>query len=260
MFGGILISAVIIFLLYYTMLPAINLKSQDFIIFLILSTLIILTVNFITYMKEFLSGLGSRGNVRVRQNPLTGQIQFETEEREPDEVTPPPFHGQALKDRLWLHRHPGGPDGSSHGHWYPVLQRQPGTRDLIQMETGDFSADVAEISMNQIPVVDKDTATRLGSRKLGEMTELVSQFEIENNYTQINYNGIPYRVTPLSYADPIKWLYNQKKGLPAYITVNMVTQQTDLVWLENGMKYSPSEYFFRNILPPYPLPLSYKNV
>lgn len=101
--------------------------------------------------------------------------------------------------------------------------------------------------MNQIPVVDKDTATRLGSRKLGEMTELVSQFEIENNYTQINYNGIPYRVTPLSYADPIKWLYNQKKGLPAYITVNMVTQQTDLVWLENGMKYSPSEYFFRNI-------------
>lgn len=57
-FGGILVSAVIIFLLYYTMLPAINLKSQDFIIFLILSTLIILTVNFITYMKEFLSGLG----------------------------------------------------------------------------------------------------------------------------------------------------------------------------------------------------------
>ena len=27
----------------------------------------------------------------------------------------------------------------------------------------------------------------------------------------------------------------------------MVTQQTDLVWLESGMKYSPSEYFFRNI-------------
>ena len=69
-FGGILVSAVIIFLLYYTMLPAINLKSQDFIIFLILSTLIILTVNFITYMKEFLSGLGSRGNVRVRRTLL----------------------------------------------------------------------------------------------------------------------------------------------------------------------------------------------
>ena len=245
-FGGILVSAVIIFLLYYTMLPAINLKSQDFIIFLILSTLIILTVNFITYMKEFLSGLGSRTNVRVRQNPLTGQIQFETEEREPDEVTPRRSLARPLKIGF-------GFIGilivlmviaTAIGIPFFNATRY---RDLIQMETGDFSADVAEISMNQIPVVDKDTATRLGSRKLGEMTELVSQFEIENNYTQINYNGIPYRVTPLSYADPIKWLYNQKKGLPAYITVNMVTQQTDLVWPENGMKYSPSEYFFRNI-------------
>lgn len=52
-----------------------------------------------------------------------------------------------------------------------------------------------------------------GSKKLGEMTDLVSQFEVQENYTQINYKGTPYRVTPLRYADPIKWLYNQKKGL-----------------------------------------------
>ena len=101
--------------------------------------------------------------------------------------------------------------------------------------------------MSQIPVVDRDTASRLGSRKLGEMTELVSQFEIASNYTQINYKGSPYRVTPLRYADPVKWLFNMRTGLPAYITVDMVTQETNLVWLEEGMKYSPSEYFFRNI-------------
>lgn len=87
-------------------------------------------------------------------------------------------------------------------------------RDLIQMETGDFSADVAEISMNQIPVVDKDTATRLGSRKLGEMTELVSQFEIENNYTQINYNGIPYRVTPRPTPIPLNGSITRKRDSP----------------------------------------------
>ena len=79
------------------------------------------------------------------------------------------------------------------------------------------------------------------------MTELVSQFEIASNYTQINYKGSPYRVTPLRYADPVKWLFNMRTGLPAYITVDMVTQETNLVWLEEGMKYSPSEYFFRNI-------------
>ena len=120
-------------------------------------------------------------------------------------------------------------------------------RDLITIEDGDFAQDVAELNMSQIPVVDKDTASRLGSRKLGEMTELVSQFEIQDDYTQINYKGSPYRVTPLRYADPIKWLFNHKEGLPAYLTVDMVTQETNLVWLENGMRYSPSEYFFRNI-------------
>ena len=50
--------------------------------------------------------------------------------------------------------------------------------------------------MTQIPVVDRDTAVRLGSRKLGEMSDLVSQFDIEEDYTQINYHGKPVRVTP----------------------------------------------------------------
>lgn len=243
--GGILISAIIIFLLYYMMLPAINLKSQDFFIFLILSVLIILTVNFITYMREFLSGLGSR-NLHLERDPYTGQLRFVSSPSENGPAAP----GRALARPL---KYGFGFIGiliifmmaaSLAGIQFFNATRY---RDLILIENGDFSQDVAEINMSQIPVVDRDTATRLGSRKLGEMSELVSQFEIENDYTQINYKGSPYRVTPLSYADPIKWFYNQKKGLPAYITVNMVTQQTDLVWLESGMKYSPSEYFFRNI-------------
>lgn len=243
--GGILISTIIIFLLYYMMLPAINLKSQDFFIFLILSVLIILTVNFITCVKEFLSGLGNR-NFHLERDPYTGQLRFVTSPSENGPAAP----GRALARPL---KYGFGFIGiliifmmaaSLAGIQFFNATRY---RDLILIENGDFSQDVAEINMSQIPVVDRDTATRLGSRKLGEMSELVSQFEIENDYTQINYKGSPYRVTPLSYADPIKWFYNQKKGLPAYITVNMVTQQTDLVWLESGMKYSPSEYFFRNI-------------
>jgi len=243
-FGGILISAVIIFLLYYMMLPAINLKSQDFIIFLILSTLVILSVNFVTYMKEFLSSLGTR-SFRLEKDPYTGQIRFGTDSTEASSgprrslAKPLKFGFGFIGILIVLMM-----IASLVGIRFFNATRY---RDLILMESGDFSTDVAEINMSQIPVVDRDTATRLGSRKLGEMSELVSQFEIENDYTQINYNGVPYRVTPLSYADPVKWFFNRNKGLPAYITVNMVTQQTDLVWLENGMRYSPSEYFFRNI-------------
>lgn len=118
---------------------------------------------------------------------------------------------------------------------------------LITMENGDFTADVAEINRSQIPVVDRDTASRLGQRKLGEISDLVSQFVIEENYTQINYNGKPVRVTPLAYGDIIKWFNNNSEGIPAYITVDMTTQETSLVRLEEGIKYSRSEYFMRNL-------------
>ncbi|MBO5929292.1 MAG: CvpA family protein, partial [Clostridia bacterium] len=118
---------------------------------------------------------------------------------------------------------------------------------LITIKNGDFIDDVAEISQDQIPVVDRDTASRLGQRKLGEMADLVSQFEIEEIYTQINFKGKPVRVTPLMYGDIIKWLNNRSQGIPAYITVDMTTQETELVRLKNGIKYADSEYFMRDL-------------
>ncbi len=120
-------------------------------------------------------------------------------------------------------------------------------RDLLIRREGNFTDDIAEISMNQIPVVDHDTAIQLGKRKLGEIAELVSQFEISEDYTQINLNGRPVRVTPLVYADFFKWLNNHKKGIAGYIKVDMVSQETALVKLENGIKYSPSDLFLRNL-------------
>ncbi|MGN1320795.1 MAG: CvpA family protein, partial [Acutalibacteraceae bacterium] len=40
---------------------------------------------------------------------------------------------------------------------------------------------------------------------------------------------------------------NNSEGIPAYITVDMTTQETSLVRLDEGIKYSPSEYFMRNL-------------
>ncbi len=120
-------------------------------------------------------------------------------------------------------------------------------KDLLVREEGNFTEDIAELSMNQIPVVDRDSAQRLGARKLGEMSDLVSQFEIAPDYTQINLNDRPVRVTPLVYGDIIKWLNNNSAGVPAYIQVDMVTQETSLIRLEQGMKYSPCEYFLRDL-------------
>ena len=80
-----------------------------------------------------------------------------------------------------------------------------------------------------------------------QMIDYVSQFEVDESYEQINYQDTPYRVTPLEYSDLIKWITNRKEGLPAYVKVNMVSQESEVVELKEGMKYSKSEHFGRNI-------------
>ena len=121
-------------------------------------------------------------------------------------------------------------------------------QQMLTVTEGDFQKDIAELPLSQIPVVDKDTAQRLASRKIGEVVELVSQFNLSYYNSQINYNEKPYRVLPLEYADIIKWLTNSDEGIPYYVTVDMATQNADLVKLSSGMKYSPSEYFNRDLM------------
>ena len=118
---------------------------------------------------------------------------------------------------------------------------------LLNVENGDFQTDIKELSFDQIPLLDRDSATLHGNRKMGSMVDMVSQFEVDELYSQINYQDKPVRVSPLRYANVIKWFTNQSEGIPAYIRIDMTTQSTELVMLDEGMKYSTSEYFNRNI-------------
>lgn len=123
--------------------------------------------------------------------------------------------------------------------------------DLLDVQSGDFTEDVAEISYSEIPMLDKDSSIQLGRRALGSIgadSNLVSQFEVsDSEYSQINYKGEPVRVAPLVYGNIIKWFNNRAQGLPGYIVVNMVTQEADLVQLSDGIKYSTGEHFGRNL-------------
>ena len=118
---------------------------------------------------------------------------------------------------------------------------------LMKVEQGNFTEDVEELSFDKIPLLDRDTAALLGDRKMGSMVDMVSQFEADDIYSQINYKDNPVRVTPLRYASIIKWFTNRSEGIPAYIRINMANQNTELVKLDKGMKYVNSEYFNRNI-------------
>ena len=118
---------------------------------------------------------------------------------------------------------------------------------LLAITERNFIDDIEEISYKEIPILDKDSAILLGSRKMGSIAEYVSQFEVSTNYTQINYEGIPVRVTPLRYGSIFKWITNRSQGIPAYIKIDMATQKVELVKLNEGIKYSESEHFGRNI-------------
>ena len=118
---------------------------------------------------------------------------------------------------------------------------------LLTVEEGEFTKDIEELSFDQIPLLDRDSAQILGSRKMGSMSDMVSQFEVDDIYSQINYQDSPVRVSPLKYANLIKWFTNRSDGIPAYIRIDMASQTTELVKLKEGMKYSTSEHFGRNI-------------
>ena len=119
--------------------------------------------------------------------------------------------------------------------------------ERINVTDSNFNEDVPPVDFNNLPLLDKNSSIKLGDKVMGQMTDLVSQFEVSNNYTQINYNNDIIRVTPLEYAGLIKYFSNRNKGVAGYITVDSVTGESNLIRLEEGMKYMPSSFFFENL-------------
>ena len=120
-------------------------------------------------------------------------------------------------------------------------------QQLLTVADGDFTSDIQEVDIHSVPLLDKDSATILGNRKMGSLADMVSQFEVADDYTQINLNDVPVRVSPLKYAGFIKWFTNQSDGIPGYMRIDMTTQNTELVRLDQPIRYSKGEYFNRNI-------------
>lgn len=118
---------------------------------------------------------------------------------------------------------------------------------LIPVTDANFADTVKEVSFDKVPIVDREAAAIIGERQMGSIQEVVSQFEINSNYTQININNVPVRVTPLAYSDIIKYFINSKNGIPYYVRVDMATQEADLVKLVNPLKYSKSDILMRDI-------------
>ena len=220
------VTAVVGFLYFYVSLPAINLQDGEFYSFLILLCLVYTVCTFITSAKPM------DNVVRTPKEQVKEWLSFVRTSCLPVGVLLGLVILVALIGSLVS---------------APIV-RAADYRELLNVQTGSFTEDVTQISFEDIPTLDRDSANFLGDRQMGTLSDMVSQFEYSNDSTQINYQGRPVRVAPIVYADLIKWFTNQADGLPAYIVVDMVTQEATVVRLTQGIKYSFSDHFGRNIL------------
>jgi len=129
----------------------------------------------------------------------------------------------------------------------PLFNSRKYMRRISVNEDVSFTEDVEEVDFKSLPLVDKESSQKLGDRVMGQMPELVSQFYVSDLYTQINYNDGVVRVTPLEYDGFIKYLSNRRDGVKGYITVDSVSGISNLVKLDNGLKYMPSAMFSEDL-------------
>ena len=223
---SLVITAVVGLIYFYVALPALNPQSGDFYSFLILLCLVYTVCVFVMSVKP------ADSVARTPKEHLREWLHFVKKSCLPVLIIAGIILAVAAVGTVLS----------------MPLFRASAYRDLLTVEDGDFAADIAQISFSEIPTLDRASAEYLGDRQMGTLSDMVSQFEYSNDSTQINYQGRPVRVAPIGYADLIKWFTNRGDGLPAYVLVDMVTQEATVVRLNEGMKYSFSEPLNRNIM------------
>ncbi len=118
--------------------------------------------------------------------------------------------------------------------------------NMLDSYISEESFSTYQATLDNVPVLDKNSALLISNRELGTLIDVVSQFEI-NDSEQITVKGNPVRVSILEYGGFFKWVNNRKTGTPGYIMVDMRTQNAELVRIDGGIRYSQSEYFGRNL-------------
>ena len=115
--------------------------------------------------------------------------------------------------------------------------------DILTVTDSDFATDLSEsVGTDSIALMDTASAQMLGDREIGSLSHVVSQYDVAEAYTQIDYQGKPIKVAPLEYAGFFKWANNNQVGATGYVTVDPVSMSASFVECE-GMKYIPSAYF-----------------
>ncbi len=115
---------------------------------------------------------------------------------------------------------------------------------ILQVQEAEFSQDMSEaMGTDSIALMDTASAKMLGDREIGSLSSVVSQYNVSDEYTQIDLNGTPKKVAALDYAGLFKWINNKENGVPGYVVVDPVSMSASYQECEEAMIYVPSAYF-----------------
>lgn len=209
-----LITIVLAFIIYFFFLPALNLSSIGFWIY------VVIIIGIFTFLS-LINNLDSKGRLigNVKLVSAGGMMVIFI------------FAGIMIINFILS----------------PLFSSKQYSERISVNEEGDFLKDIELVDFSKLPLLDKDSSQKLGDRVMGQMPELVSQFYVSSLYTQINYNDEIIRVTPLEYNGFFKYLSNYKDGVKGYITVDSVSGESKLTKLDKGMKYMPSAILMQNL-------------
>ena len=223
----ITIVATLIFALiaYYFVLPPINLSSPLFYTYALMILIFFVIVRFFATIESFIR----RGRIYLDNKVLNHNLFMKTKDKNFGVIG---IFGLIFIINFILS---------------PLFNAKSYSERISVATNSEFVSDVKPVDFTKTPLIDKESSQKLGDRKMGEFTSWVSQFYVSDVYTQINYNNDIVRVTPLEYADIIKYFTNRKDGIKGYIMVNSVTGSASLEEIPKGMRYMPSALFFENL-------------
>lgn len=217
---SIIITLVFAVGLFYFTLPAINLQSETFWTYILYCSLVfIVSFVLIQFLSEKKVNKKAKLNQSIKKSPAMIAAIC---------VVAVPILVMAI-----------GSFASS------TLFHAKAYSEIITVPNADFAEDMPETeTVKNIALMDTDTAIKMGNRTLGALSDVVSQYEISENYRQINYEGAPQKISTLEYADFFKWLANKEVGIPGYVMVDPVNvTEAKYVKLSSPIKYSESGFF-----------------
>lgn len=233
---------IVVVLIYYFMLPFINLRNVGFYFYLLiflsypvsLITLLIKLHNKDTKRKR-------KAYKKLSYNRTTGKFEWITknyhERYEPSNIIFSTLLHLIIIFALFLLI--VGISGSllfNAKIYAKQLDIHTGTEKEFK-ETFDYND--GEVLL---PIIDKDLAFKLAQAKLGDYG---AQYSLDyDNFTilSVERGGKTelLRVAPLEYSNFFVSMSRYNKGTIGYIEVNLTTKETKLVTFEDGLKYMPS--------------------